>query len=319
MHYENTTTNRIEAHHSALKRMLGNSYGNFKGCWSKTNTLFGASHNAIKQSFEKSVHVAQHKFKSLYDESKKIESGESDPLNFKHYLRQVCGLPYTHEIAEYIECGHAIPLESIDRFWRKLDMEPMLKDDVDVDTGADMDSRFELIIESLQSQYNKSEAPHKRMLLRSAVELANSVTTSMTEPPPKINTCGRPKVGKKNKQSKKEASTKRDPSLFEYKESVVASCSIKVIHKNTRSTSPNFITQMPVEYQSYVVDTKNVMADVISLMGFGEDNWVRVRHDLMNELSRNINLYAGAFLQEERVGEVLESLNCFTETARYKH
>ncbi|KAL8557593.1 hypothetical protein ACS0TY_004878 [Phlomoides rotata] len=205
-------------------------------------------------------------------------------------------------------------------------MEPMLKDDVDVDTGGDMDSQFEVIVESLRSRYNKSEAPHKRILLRSAVELANLVTTSMTEPPPKINTRGRPKAGKKNKQSKKEASTKREPSLFEYKESVVASCSIKVIRKNTRSASANFVTQMPVEYQPYVLDTKNVMADghygfrtVASLMGFGEDNWVRVRQDLMNELSRNLSLYAGVFLQEEKVGEVLESLNCFTESARYKH
>ncbi|KAL8482904.1 hypothetical protein ACS0TY_025808 [Phlomoides rotata] len=164
-------------------------------------------------------------------------------------------------------------------------------------------------------------------------ELANPVTTSMTEPPPKINTRGRPKFGKKNKQSKKEASTKREPSLFEYKESVVASCSIKVqaskklvIRKNTRSASANFITQMPVEYQPYVVDTKNVMADghcgfraVAGLMGFGEDNWVQVRQDLMNELSRNLKLYAGVFLQEEKVGEVLESLNCFMESARYIH
>ncbi|KAL8520604.1 hypothetical protein ACS0TY_011224 [Phlomoides rotata] len=122
----------------------------------------------------------------------------------------------------------------------------------------------------------------------------------MTEPPPKINTCGRPKGGKKNKQSKKKALTKRDPSFFEYKESVVASCSIKVIHKNTRSVSVNFVTQML--FKPYVVDTKNVMADgqcgfraVAGLMGFG------------------------VFMQEERVGEVLKSLNCFTKTARYKH
>ncbi|KAL8519299.1 hypothetical protein ACS0TY_010296 [Phlomoides rotata] len=54
-------------------------------------------------------------------------------------------------------------------------------------------------------------------------------------------------------------------------------------------------------------------------MGFGEDNWARVRHDLMAELSRNMNLYARVFLQEERVGEVLESLNYFTETTRLKH
>ncbi|KAL8470304.1 hypothetical protein ACS0TY_032958 [Phlomoides rotata] len=54
-------------------------------------------------------------------------------------------------------------------------------------------------------------------------------------------------------------------------------------------------------------------------MGFGEDDWPRVRQDLMNELGKNLTLYAGVFLQEERVSEVLESLNCFTESSRYKY
>ncbi|KAL8462490.1 hypothetical protein ACS0TY_033499 [Phlomoides rotata] len=54
-------------------------------------------------------------------------------------------------------------------------------------------------------------------------------------------------------------------------------------------------------------------------MGFGEDNWVCVRQDLMAELSRNLKLYVGVFLREERISEVLESLNCFTESAHYKH
>ncbi|KAL8551946.1 hypothetical protein ACS0TY_000843 [Phlomoides rotata] len=39
----------------------------------------------------------------------------------------------------------------------------------------------------------------------------------------------------------------------------------------------------------------------------------------MNELGKNPTLYAGVFLQEERVSEVLESLNCFIESARYKY
>ncbi|KAL8511448.1 hypothetical protein ACS0TY_018015 [Phlomoides rotata] len=102
----------------------------------------------------------------------------------------------------------------------------------------------------------------------------------MIEPPPKINTRGHPKKGKKNVV---EQSTKRDPSLFEYKESMAASCSIEqqmfhisetpptlqnqqapkkqVIRRNTRAASTNYVSQMSVEYQPYVVDIKNVMAD----------------------------------------------------------
>ncbi|KAL8489555.1 hypothetical protein ACS0TY_025460 [Phlomoides rotata] len=136
----NSTVNgRVESHHAALKMMLGNSLGSFEHNWTNTHTLYGANHNVIKHSFEKSVNVAQHKFKPiiykeirgivsvvaleiLFDDVKRIESGESDPLNCKHYLRQ-----------------------------RKLDMPPMLRDEVDADVAEDMDNRLDEIVESLRS------------------------------------------------------------------------------------------------------------------------------------------------------------------------
>ncbi|KAL8474342.1 hypothetical protein ACS0TY_030981 [Phlomoides rotata] len=122
----------------------------------------------------------------------------------------------------------------------------------------------------------------------------------MIEPTPKINTRGRSKRVKKNVD---EQSTKRDPSLFEYKESVAVSCSIQQQMFHISETPPTLQNQqapkkqMPIEYQPYVVDIKNVMADghygfraVAALMGFGEDDWPRVRQDLMNELGKNPTL-----------------------------
>ncbi|KAL8486977.1 hypothetical protein ACS0TY_023606 [Phlomoides rotata] len=44
--------------------------------------------------------------------------------------------------SEYLELGKAIPVESVDHFWRKLDIEPMLKDEVDADVAEDMDSHL---------------------------------------------------------------------------------------------------------------------------------------------------------------------------------
>ncbi|KAL8476987.1 hypothetical protein ACS0TY_029330 [Phlomoides rotata] len=63
LHYGNTTTNRVEGHHSALKRQLKTSMGDFETCWTQMHTLYEASHTAIKASFEKSINVVQHKFK----------------------------------------------------------------------------------------------------------------------------------------------------------------------------------------------------------------------------------------------------------------
>lgn len=58
---------------------------------------------------------------------------------------------------------------------------------------------------------------------------------------------------------------------------------------------------------------------VASLMGFGEDEWARVRQDLMFELSHNVPMYEDAFRMKELVGEVMSHLNCFTETAGHSH
>ncbi|KAL8547339.1 hypothetical protein ACS0TY_006893 [Phlomoides rotata] len=157
-----------------------------------------------------------------------------------YYLRQVCGLTCAHELAEYIKLGKSIPFESVDRFWRKLDMEPLLRDEVDLDVVEDMYNRFDEIVESLRSQYRKFESSRKRLLLRQAVELANPVTTYMIEPPPKINTRGHLKKGKKKQV---ETLTKRDPSLFEYKESMVASCSIEQPYFHISDTPPTTVLQ----------------------------------------------------------------------------
>lgn len=79
---------------------------------------------------------------------------------------------------------------------------------------------------------------------------------------------------------------------------------------------------MPTEFRPYIVESKNVKGDghcgfrvVAALMGFGEDSWARVRQDLMNELTHHILLYEGVFGENDRVGEILDSLNCFTESA----
>ncbi|KAL8457224.1 hypothetical protein ACS0TY_035171 [Phlomoides rotata] len=155
MHFGNTTTNRVESHHSALKRMLGNSLGNFETNWVKTDTLFEACHTAIKHSFEKSVNIAQHKFsftvynslrgvvstcalEKLFDEMKEVRCENFDPSTCTHILRRVYGLPCAHELHEYVRADKPIPINVVDAFWRKLDMESMIKDDVD----EDIDHRF---------------------------------------------------------------------------------------------------------------------------------------------------------------------------------
>jgi len=62
-HLGNTTSNRVEAAHCSLKRVLQNSMGDLCFCWDSINKMIILQHNAIKASFQKSLHVVGHRFK----------------------------------------------------------------------------------------------------------------------------------------------------------------------------------------------------------------------------------------------------------------
>ena len=63
MHLGNTTSNRVKATHWSLKRILQNSMGDLRFCWDSINKMIILQHNAIKASFQKSLHVVGHQFK----------------------------------------------------------------------------------------------------------------------------------------------------------------------------------------------------------------------------------------------------------------
>ncbi|KAH6776189.1 hypothetical protein C2S52_013750 [Perilla frutescens var. hirtella] len=77
MHFDNATTCRAEGAHVKLKRFLGTSTCNLEGCWEKIHDMLETSFNAIKASFEKSINVVQHRYKTpifqfLRDESERL-------------------------------------------------------------------------------------------------------------------------------------------------------------------------------------------------------------------------------------------------------
>ncbi|KAH1241705.1 hypothetical protein GmHk_07G019222 [Glycine max] len=67
MHLGNTTTNRVEFAHWALKRLLQNSLEDLCSVWETMNNMITLQHTEIKASFETSTHVVEHVFKvTLY-------------------------------------------------------------------------------------------------------------------------------------------------------------------------------------------------------------------------------------------------------------
>lgn len=246
--------------------MLENSLENFETCWVKTNTLFEACHTAIKNSFEESVNVAQHKFSSnifnslrgvvsivalekLFDEVKEVKKAEFDLSTCKHVLRKVYGLPCAHELDEYVRADKPIPINVIDAFWRKLNMKPMVKDDV----NEDIDHRFSDLVDDMAKVYKRYSQSQRLVFLRRMRELAKPVTTNHVEPSPQIHTRAHPKVAKKGP----DASTKCDSSLFEYQQSVIGSCSLdeKSIVDDVSETLPSSLFEKkwhPKKQQSVI-------------------------------------------------------------------
>ncbi|KAH1220964.1 hypothetical protein GmHk_12G034483 [Glycine max] len=67
MHLGNTTINKVESTHWALKRLLQNSLGDLCSVWDAMNNMITLQYIEIKASFETSTHVVGHVFKkTLY-------------------------------------------------------------------------------------------------------------------------------------------------------------------------------------------------------------------------------------------------------------
>jgi len=98
---------------------------------SQHSCTFRVTHIEIKASFEKSINVILHNFKSsqykflrgvvsivtfnkIVEEYKRSNTVGVDDIECKCILRKTYELPYAHELAEYGIVNILIPLDSID-------------------------------------------------------------------------------------------------------------------------------------------------------------------------------------------------------------
>ncbi|KAK3204893.1 hypothetical protein Dsin_018939 [Dipteronia sinensis] len=80
----------------------------------------------------------------------------------------------------------------------------------------------------------------------------------------------------------------------------------------------SFINSFPVGLRPYIHDVKDVLGDgncgfrvVVSWMDIGDDNWIEVRRDLIDELQQHYDYYAKLFGYHDRAQEVMNSLSYF--------
>lgn len=131
MHLGNTTTNRVESAHWALKRVLQNSLGDLCSVWDAINNMITLQHIEIKASFETSTHVVGHVFKkTLYKRLLGMVSRDAlneiafevDRLRYLSNNPSYCGcvmrsthsLPCACELSRYT--AGSIPVESVHIF-----------------------------------------------------------------------------------------------------------------------------------------------------------------------------------------------------------
>ncbi|GKD19478.1 hypothetical protein Tco_1208636 [Tanacetum coccineum] len=101
-------------------------------------------------------------------------------------LRTSYGLPCSHEQLVYMNKGYPIPLEAIDRFWRKLNLSPCasLGDD-------DLGCQVKVEVENFNTEFKKQSRAGKKSLLRKMKEITTPSKTSVNEPATQKATGGR--------------------------------------------------------------------------------------------------------------------------------
>ncbi|KAH6792406.1 hypothetical protein C2S52_002883 [Perilla frutescens var. hirtella] len=341
MHFGNLTTNRAESAHAKLKKWLGSSQGDFDSSWTIINSLIELQCTEIKASFEQSLNVVEHNFKPiLFRElrglvSRKalnmilIESERANNVGIDTNLcgciiRKTHGLPCAHEIAEYIRDFRPISLSIIHPHWLKLNLKRSQPSCDSYKVSIDDE------INTIWSRFQASDQPGKLALKRKLRELANPTTTFLAPPVEKSKTKGRPSL-------KESGSTRRDPSYFEVVETLVSKREselnaeamkirkrVKIPARRSSRAMP-FLDCFPLFIQPHILNIFDVKSDghcgfraVAGLLGFGEDCWLKVRKELIEELCNHRNYYVNFYGSMELVAQLLEALSCFIVPAPYK-
>ncbi|XP_028189287.1 uncharacterized protein LOC114375649 isoform X1 [Glycine soja] len=215
MHLGNTTTNRVESSHWALKRVLQNSLGNLCSVWDAMNNMVTLQHTEIRASFETSTHVIGHVFrKTLYKsllgmvsryalnqiaaEFESVHYAGNNPSSCGCVMRTTHGLPCACDLFKYVV--GCILLDSIHMFWRRLNFSDQGISEPEVSIKEE--------IETISKRFDELDVCGKFTLKTKLRGIVYPNQNSMCPPPAKVNTKG----ASKKPMKRNPRSTKRDPS-----------------------------------------------------------------------------------------------------------
>ncbi|KAJ0744143.1 putative OTU domain, FHY3/FAR1 family protein [Helianthus annuus] len=192
LHFGNQTTNRAESQHAKLKKFLNSVNCTLDKIVRHIDEVVNSQYTIVKDSFEKSRTVLMHKHNlpmlkllhgSVSHEALDIIIAERH-LKRSHcrcQVRKCYGLPCACEISKYKKAGQSIPLDSVDEFWRKLEL-PVYCEDITCDVE----------LENFKQAFDNRSMPGKKSLLQKLKALTNPSIPFLEEPDVKKNTRGRP-------------------------------------------------------------------------------------------------------------------------------
>ncbi|KAJ9543670.1 hypothetical protein OSB04_023377 [Centaurea solstitialis] len=215
--------------------------------------------------------------------------------------------------------GQSIPLESIDGFWRKLDLSPCISVEDD-DICCDDD------VQMFTENFKKQPRSMKSSFLRKLREIFVPWTTQICEPTVHTTTRGRPslksKVVKKShvEPPKQEPHRHSCPDASTFMEFDVLANNEQARHSSyfhQKSYAHPYINQFPSLFHPYIMQVHDVKGDgncgfraIAVCLGRHENEWPSIRYDLMEEL----NMYKTEYLEVygvETWHQVYNSLNFF--------
>ncbi|KAL5147393.1 hypothetical protein HKD37_06G017087 [Glycine soja] len=306
MHLGNTTTNRVESAHWALKRVLPNSLGDLCSVWDAMNNMITLQHVEIKASFETSTHVVGHGtfLNEIAAEVERLHYLGNDPSSCGCVMRSTHGLPCAYELSRYTVSS--IPVDSVHMFWRRLCF---------LDQGlCEVEVSIKEEIESISKRFEEVDVCGKVTLKSKLRDIAYPDQNSMCPPPSKVNTKGAPKKLMKRSQR----STKRDPTYWEYVDAFHSvqnsNFSVKCSASSSEPPKPTRIISMLDQF-GFIHDIVDEKADdnceyrsIAALLGVGEDSWPLVRNELIKELGKWSHDYINLFGGTERFKQLRLSL-----------
>jgi hypothetical protein len=149
MHIDNTTTNRVESQHGALKQYLTDCKGDLVKGWEAINQMVPNQLTKIKTSFGQSTTAVEHYFKNHFLYIKLVYNISRQALHFIRgeeirsrdcgrnrkkcgcVIKKTYGLPCACLIALKIEKKLPIRLDEVNTHWKRLQIDDVVDGEVD--------------------------------------------------------------------------------------------------------------------------------------------------------------------------------------------